>query len=63
MRTTWREFVENSPHEFIFLHSEELDNFGLSDFQDKLPICLEKVDDIKDDTRAITETLIDMNNK
>ena len=24
---------------------------------------VEKVDDIKEDTRAITETLIDMNNK
>ena len=21
MRTTWREFVKNSPHEFIFLHN------------------------------------------
>ena len=31
--------------------------------EDKVEKLEEKVDDIKEDTRAITETLIDMNNK
>ena len=31
--------------------------------EEKVEKLEEKVDDIKDDTRAITETLIDMNNK
>ena len=29
MRKTWKDFVEKTPHQLHFLHSEELNDFGL----------------------------------
>ena len=44
MRKPWKDYVDKSPHELIFLHLEELDDFGLNDYKDHLPICLEETD-------------------
>ena len=43
MRKSWREYIEKSPHQFNFLHSEDLPQFGLMDYKEQLPICLEKI--------------------
>ena len=40
MRETWKKFIESSPHNFKFLHSEELEEFNLLNYKDELPICL-----------------------
>ena len=42
MRKSWKNYVDKTPHEFIFLHLEELDDFGLHEYEDQLPICLEE---------------------
>tara|TARA_B100000902_G_scaffold94969_1_gene97815 strand:+ start:2675 stop:3052 length:378 start_codon:yes stop_codon:yes gene_type:complete len=47
MKKPWRKYVENSPHDLKFLHEEELDQYGLSQYKDQLPICLERIDDKK----------------
>jgi len=43
MRKTWREYIEKSPHEFNFLHSEDLSKLGLMNLEEKLPVCLEEI--------------------
>ena len=45
MRKSWREYIEKSPHQFNFLHSEDMSQFGLMDYKEQLPICLEKIDE------------------
>ncbi len=42
MRESWKKFIESSPHNFMFLHSEELEEFNLLNYKDALPICLEE---------------------
>ena len=42
MRESWKKFIESSPHNFKFLHSEELEEFNLLNYIDDLPICLEE---------------------
>ncbi len=42
MRESWKKFIESSPHNFKFLHSEELEEFNLLNYKDDLPICLEE---------------------
>jgi len=42
MRESWKKFIESSPHNFKFLHSEELEEFNLLNYKDELPICLEE---------------------
>ena len=44
MRKSWREYIEKSPHQFNFLHSEDMSRFGLMNYEEQLPICLEKID-------------------
>ena len=43
MRKPWRDYIDSSPHELRFLHLEELEDFGLNDYKDQLPICLEEI--------------------
>ena len=43
MRKHWKEYVEKSPHKLQFLHSEELNQFGLTHYKDQLPICIERI--------------------
>jgi len=42
MKKAWKDFVEKTPHQLHFLHSEELNDFGLEKYENQLPICLEK---------------------
>ena len=42
MREAWKKFIETSPHNYKFLHSEELEEFNLLNYKDDLPICLEE---------------------
>jgi hypothetical protein len=42
MRKAWKDFVNKTPHLFNFLHLEELKDFGLEEYENQLPICLEK---------------------
>ena len=32
MRKAWKDFIEESPHDYKFLHLEELSEFGLENF-------------------------------
>ena len=43
MRKAWKNYIEESPHDFKFLHLEELSDFGLEGYINELPICLEKL--------------------
>lgn len=43
MRKAWKDFVNKTPHLFNFLHLEELKDFGLEEYENQLPICLEKI--------------------
>ena len=43
MRKAWKDFIEESPHDYKFLHLEELSEFGLENFINDLPICLEEM--------------------
>ena len=43
MRKAWKDFIEESPHDYKFLHLEELSDFGLEGFINDLPICLEEL--------------------
>ena len=43
MRQAWKDFIEESYHDYKFLHLEELSDFGLEGFIDDLPICLEEL--------------------
>ena len=42
MREAWRKFIESSPHNFKFLHSEELEEYNLLNYKNDLPICVEE---------------------
>ena len=42
MRKAWKDFIEESPHDYKFLHLEELSELGLENFINDLPICLEE---------------------
>ena len=42
MRESWKKFIKSSPHNFKFLHSEELEELNLLKYRDDLPICLEE---------------------
>ena len=42
MKEAWRKFIENSPHNFKFLHSEELEEYNLLNYKNDLPICVEE---------------------
>ena len=42
MRKAWKDFIESSPHDYQFLHLEELAAFGLQSYINELPICLEE---------------------
>ena len=50
MRKAWKDFIEESPHNYKFLHLEELSEFGLEayvkqdgmDFDDALPYLAKK---------------------
>jgi hypothetical protein len=42
MRKAWKDFIESSPHNYQFLHLEELAAFGLQSYINELPICLEE---------------------
>ena len=43
MRKAWKDFIEESPHDYKFLHLEELSDFGLEGYINDLPICLEEL--------------------
>ena len=43
MRKAWKDFIEESTHDYKFLHLEELSDFGLEGFINDLPICLEEL--------------------
>ena len=43
MRKAWKDFIDESPHDYKFLHLEELSEFGLEDYINELPICLEEI--------------------
>jgi hypothetical protein len=43
MRKAWKEFIEESPHNYKFLHLEELSEFSLEAYVNDLPICLEEL--------------------
>ena len=45
MRKAWKDFIEESPHDYKFLHLEELSDFGLEGFINELPICLEELNE------------------
>ena len=42
MKEAWRKFIESSPHNFKFLHSEELEEYNLTNYKNDLPICVEE---------------------
>ena len=42
MKEAWRKFIESSPHNFKFLHSEELEEYNLLNYKNDLPICVEE---------------------
>ena len=43
MRKAWKDFIEESPHNYKFLHLEELSEFSLEAYVNDLPICLEEL--------------------
>ena len=43
MRKAWKNFIEETPHSFKFLHLEDLSGFGLEGYINDLPICLEEL--------------------
>ena len=43
MKKAWKDFINNTPHIFKFLHLEELEEYGLEAYRDQLPICVEKL--------------------
>lgn len=57
MREKWKNFINNSNHKFIFLHSDDLRAYNLLEFKDKLPICIERVKD----THQVTISSKEMN--
>ena len=42
MKKKWKIFLENSLHDFIFLHKEDLIEHNLERFENELPLCIEK---------------------
>ena len=42
MKEAWKKFIESSPHNFKFLHSEELEEYNLTNYKNDLPICVEE---------------------
>ena len=42
MKEAWKKFIESSPHNFKFLHLEELEKYNLLDYKNDLPICIEE---------------------
>ena len=42
MKDAWRKFIESSPHQFKFLHLEELEEYNLLNYTNDLPICFEE---------------------
>ena len=42
MKDAWRKFIESSPHNFKFLHLEELEEHNLLNYKNDLPICVEE---------------------
>ena len=42
MKEAWRRFIERSPHNFKFLHLEELEEYNLLNYKNDLPICVEE---------------------
>ena len=42
MKEAWKKFIESSPHNFKFLHSEELEEYNLLNYKNDLPICVEE---------------------
>ncbi len=42
MREAWKKFIESSPHNFKFLHLEELEEYNLLNYKHDLPICVEE---------------------
>ena len=42
MKKKWKIFLENSLHDFIFLHKEDLIEHNLERFENELPLCREK---------------------
>tara|TARA_B100000767_G_C19395556_1_gene381655 strand:- start:67 stop:432 length:366 start_codon:yes stop_codon:yes gene_type:complete len=45
IKKKWKKFIENSMHNFIFLHKEDLVEHNLEWWENKLPVCLEKKND------------------
>ena len=43
MKKKWKIFLENSLHDFIFLHKEDLIEHNLERFENELPLCIEKI--------------------
>ena len=43
MRKAWKDFIDESPHNYKFLHLEEMSDFGLEGYINELPICLEEL--------------------
>ena len=41
----WKEFIESTEHSMEFLHKEDLEALGLSEYENQLPLCLEKNQD------------------
>ena len=42
MKEAWKKFIESSPHNFKFLHLEELEEYNLLNYKNDLPICVEE---------------------
>ena len=43
MKEKWKKFIENSLHDFVFLHKEDLIEHNLERFENELPLCIEKI--------------------
>ncbi len=42
MKEAWKKFIESSPHNFKFLHLDELEEYNLLNYKNDLPICFEE---------------------
>tara|TARA_Y100001936_G_C15744254_1_gene492639 strand:- start:9 stop:368 length:360 start_codon:yes stop_codon:yes gene_type:complete len=43
MKKSWKNFINKTPHIFKFLHLEDLKEFGLEEYKNHLPMCVEKI--------------------
>ena len=42
MKKKWKDFIKSSSHNFIFLHKEDLIKNNMENYQNQLPLCIEK---------------------